>query len=317
MPRVYHITCLLFGVLCPILFMACENAGKTESGTKAKSEVPSKPRGTKVNLDDLPKTLSQYPYIHHRDNEGTKAQVGDEVAYHQIVMKNDTLLQSSYYFGAPRKIVLPSRDSVASPPPPSYDALLLMSPGDSMTLYQLLTDFEPSKLPPGVSTNDTFIYHIRLESITPAVEVEKRRQALLNRNTSVTDSLNDYRQRWINNKKIKGLQKMESGLQYLIHKQGKGEAIKDGQYLEAHYIGMLKDGKVFDSSFRKFQPFVFSVGRKNVIAGWDEAIPLLHVGGSMTLFVPSYMAYGVKGSPPDIPPNADLIFFIEVIGKRF
>ena len=196
---------------------------------------------------------------------------------------------------------------------PYYSCLLVTV----WTLYQLLADFDPAKLPPGVHPEDTFIYHIRLEDITPAEIVEKRKEALLARNEGVTDSLENYRQKWLSKKSFKGLQKMESGLEYIIHKQGDGEAIKDGQYLEAHYVGMLKEGKVFDSSFKKFQPFVFSIGRKNVITGWDEAIPLLNVGGSMTLLVPSYMAYGVKGSPPDIPPNADLIFYIEIVGKRF
>ena len=115
-----------------LLLASCAGSNESKSAAKETQGEQKSSKKVLVELNDLPKTASNYPYIHHRKNEGSKAVVGDEVAYHQIVMKNDTLLQSSFYFGAPRKIIMPPRDSVASPPPPSYDALLLMSPGDSM-----------------------------------------------------------------------------------------------------------------------------------------------------------------------------------------
>jgi len=98
---------------------------------------------------------------------------------------------------------------------------------------------------------------------------------------------------------------------------GKGaEAIK-GSEVTVHYTGWLNDngqkGKKFDSSLDGGRPFSFNLGSHMVIQGWDEGVAGMKVGGKRTLYIPSSMGYGARGYPPVIPPNADLIFDVELL----
>lgn len=83
-----------------------------------------------------------------------------------------------------------------------------------------------------------------------------------------------------------------------------------------HYEGRLLDGTVFDSSYKRGSPFTFRLGLGSVIAGWDEAFLSMTKGEKRTLIVPHWLAYGEKGRPPKIPPNATLIFEVELIDWR-
>ena len=106
----------------------------------------------------------------------------------------------------------------------------------------------------------------------------------------------------------------ESGLKYIILKEGTGPTPKAGQTIVAHYTGKLTDGKKFDSSVDKGQPFRFPLGARRVIAGWDEAFATMKVGEQRQLIIPPELGYGARGYPPVIPPNATLIFDVELLG---
>jgi peptidyl-prolyl cis-trans isomerase A (cyclophilin A) len=110
--------------------------------------------------------------------------------------------------------------------------------------------------------------------------------------------------------------KTASGLYYVIDKPGNGALAKAGQTVTAHYTGTLWDGKKFDSSLDRGQPFSFVIGQHQVIPGWDEGFALLKVGTKGKLIIPSYLAYGDRGAGDVIPPNADLIFDVEMIGVK-
>jgi FKBP-type peptidyl-prolyl cis-trans isomerase len=106
----------------------------------------------------------------------------------------------------------------------------------------------------------------------------------------------------------------DSGLKYQDLKEGKGAAAKKGDTVEVHYTGWLaKDNKKFDSSVDRGKPFSFPLGAKRVIQGWDEGVAGMKVGGKRKLQIPSRMGYGARGSPPSIPPDADLEFDIELL----
>jgi len=110
-----------------------------------------------------------------------------------------------------------------------------------------------------------------------------------------------------------------SGLKYVDTVVGTGAAPQKGQKCLVHYTGWLDDGrgghgKKFDSSYDGGKPFKFSVGIGQVIRGWDEGVLSMKVGGKRTLYIPSYLGYGPRGAGGDIPPNADLIFEVELIG---
>ncbi len=112
--------------------------------------------------------------------------------------------------------------------------------------------------------------------------------------------------------------KLPSGLQYEDIKVGDGEVARSGFFVTVHYTGWLKSrdgstGKKFDSSHDSDQPFTFRIGSGQVIKGWEEGVQGMRVGGVRKLIVPSYLGYGSRGAPPRIPPNATLVFEVELL----
>jgi len=97
---------------------------------------------------------------------------------------------------------------------------------------------------------------------------------------------------------------------------GTGAEATPGRTVKVHYTGTLLDGHKFDSSRDRNEPFEFRLGAREVIPGWDEGVKGMRVGGQRQLTIPSAMAYGTRGAPPDIPPNAALKFDIELLGVK-
>ena len=110
-----------------------------------------------------------------------------------------------------------------------------------------------------------------------------------------------------------GMKETSSGLYYKIIKKGNNKTPKKGETVSVHYKGILLDGTVFDSSYDRDQPIEFSIGVGQVISGWDEGISLLSEGASAKFVIPSNLAYGTQGAGGVIPPDATLIFEVELI----
>jgi FKBP-type peptidyl-prolyl cis-trans isomerase len=110
-----------------------------------------------------------------------------------------------------------------------------------------------------------------------------------------------------------GFEKTESGLHYKHIQKGDGSKPEKGQTVAVHYKGMLADGKEFDSSYKRGNPIEFPVGTGQVIEGWDEGILLLNKGDKARFVIPSHLAYGEAGAGGVIPPNATLIFDVELM----
>ncbi len=105
-----------------------------------------------------------------------------------------------------------------------------------------------------------------------------------------------------------------SGLKYQELKVGSGQEARSGRLVEVHYTGWLEDGKKFDSSRDRGRPFSFSLGAGKVIKGWDEGVVGMRVGGKRKLIIPPQLGYGERGAGGVIPPNATLIFEVELTG---
>jgi FKBP-type peptidyl-prolyl cis-trans isomerase FkpA len=108
--------------------------------------------------------------------------------------------------------------------------------------------------------------------------------------------------------------KTDSGLQYWDIKVGTGAEAKSGDHVKVHYTGWFTSGKKFDSSVDAHQPYSFTVGAGNVIKGWDEGVAGMKVGGKRQLRIPPELAYGEKGYKDIIPPNATLVFDVQLLG---
>ena len=110
-----------------------------------------------------------------------------------------------------------------------------------------------------------------------------------------------------------GFEKTESGLRYQFIQRGEGKKAESGKTVAVHYEGSLENGKVFDSSYPRKKPIEFRLGQGQVIEGWDEGIALLRVGDKARFVIPSYLGYGSHGAGGAIPPNATLIFDVELM----
>lgn len=113
-----------------------------------------------------------------------------------------------------------------------------------------------------------------------------------------------------------GFEKTESGLRYKMIQTGSGKQAEKGKTVSVHYQGSLESGEVFDSSYKRKQPIDFQLGKGQVIEGWDEGIALLKVGDKARFVIPSHLGYGSRGAGGVIPPDATLIFDVELMDVK-
>jgi len=282
------------------------------SCTKKSAKIISTSAKEKVEVEMKPitgKTPSGYTYIHHVHNNSSKAKIGDKIKYHNVVKKNQQVLISTYNSNAPHEIIIPGQEKMKPPIHPVWEGVQLMAIGDSMSIIQPVNEMVP--IPDGLNANDTLFYEITVLSIISKEEVDKELVAIKAQEAAVESATITLIETYKNGT-AKNIQTTDSGLKYIIHHQGEGTKVAEGENASVHYSGHLMDGSKFDNSFGRGEPINFPLGVGRVIPGWDEGIALLNKGGSATFFIPYQLAYGENGSPPHIPPKAELIFYVEL-----
>lgn len=197
------------------------------------------------------------------------------------------------------------------------EGLLTMKAGDSIVFRMLMdTLAERSKQPKPewAKPGDYATWEVKMISVKTKEQVEQEQKEKESVQINADDKLI---QEYLKSKNITNAKKTESGLYYVLHTAGEGVSPQPGQQATVNYTGMDLMGEKFDSNvdpaFNHVEPFSFAVGKRQVIKGWDEAALLLKKGAKGTFYLPSHLAYGSRGSGAKIPPNAILIFDIELM----
>lgn len=268
-------------------------------------------------------TPSGYKYIIQKSTGGTKAKPGDYVYFHAQARNGDSVVYSSRAVGQEPFLQIPKTDQIEAgrTPSPVEEVLKEMAVGDSITVIVSL-DTLPQK-PPGFENAKELYYDVVMINIKSEdqfmkdSEVERQKMDAeriqsMGREKEVADKVAQVVKNYNSGALASQLKSTASGLKYLVLEEGTGKQAQNERLVDVHYYGVLKDGTMFDNSFGRGMPFSFALGKNMVIKGWDEGIALLKEGGKAVLFIPSALGYGEAGSPPVIPANAELIFYVEL-----
>jgi FKBP-type peptidyl-prolyl cis-trans isomerase FkpA len=261
-------------------------------------------------------------YEFHVNNEGETATDSSVVSLH-LVIKNG---KDSTITNTPIEGQLVANMTGSTPYKGSWEhGLKLMSEGDSATFYVPVDSLvaDSSQLPPFIQPGSTVSFSVKMQKIqTMEVAMKEYEEKVAQAQKDAADA----EQRYIpiddslitayaakNNLNV---QQTASGLKYVVTKKGSGKKPSTGDTVSVHYTGKLLDGTVFDSSVERGQPIEFPIGQGNVIPGWDEGIALLNEGSKATFLIPSRLAYRSAGAGGVIPPNAVLLFDVELVDVK-
>ena len=264
-----------------------------------------------------------------QNEKGDKPKIGDVVAV-RLIYKSE---KDSILFDT-KKIAKDGSGIIEFPvQKPSFkgcfeEALMMMSVGDSANFkisadsIYLKTFKRPNmeaKLPSYIKPGTMLTFETKLEKIKNKDEVMQEQQKLMEERKVMLEKMKNEEpstiSKYVADNKITA-KPMASGLYYIEKLKGKGKRVMAGDTVQVNYRGMFLDGKVFDSSERSTRPVEFHIGVGMFIKGWDEAIPMMNVGGKAQLIIPSAIGYGEMGSQGVIPPYAPLLFEVEVVGVK-
>ncbi len=264
-------------------------------------------------------TESGFPYIHYQRHAGPRPQPGDVVEFHAYQFLGDSVVFSTRERGRPASVLIPTVEVKTTNPSPIVEAIRLMAVGDSMSVFHPL-DSSPRK-PPGYEDVSEVRYDVVVTAIKSQKQVAEEQkeeaeeaQAAKSREAEVAQLVAHYLEEYKKGLLDDQLVALDSGLLMLVLEAGKGPQVQMRRPVKVHYYGVFEaDGKMFDNSFRRGRPFQFQPGVGMVIKGWDMAVPHLRQGGKAILFIPAHLGYGKAGSPPTIPPDANLVFYVELV----
>ncbi|HMS28569.1 MAG TPA: FKBP-type peptidyl-prolyl cis-trans isomerase [Saprospiraceae bacterium] len=274
------------------------------------------------------KSLNGLDFIIHTQGKGQAIKDKDFVSVQMYNYIGDSLVSKP---SSPEELsiiqVVPLVKSTSAVNP-VMELIHQMKVGDSASIYKELLPLEQRVY--NAAPGDRFKYTVVIKAIKTqeevlAEEIKKNQMAPSEENEKYLNPANrqaasevwlqmqplleDYNQKKLGNK----LKSTSSGLKYVILENGSGAPGKSGNVATVSYYGAFLKGSRFDDSYSFGRPIEVTLGAKTVIPGWEEALTLFPKGTKACLFVPPHLAYGEKGNPPIIPPNEELMFFMEVV----
>ncbi len=257
------------------------------------------------------KTESGLKYQYLKENpQGQATKIGNYVEIKMAYANSsDSILFNTKELGGSIKMQIHKPAYKAS-----YNEALLMLKTGERALFKIRADSfyvktRKEKIPLFIKKDEYLTFDIELLKILNKKEVIKEQKALDEQRKKDEENLLNY---YLKENNIK-IEPFISGLYYIETKSGNGKAAKPGDILTVHYTGKFLSGEIFDSSYKRNQPFRFKLGAGNVIAGWEEGFSKMREGGKATFIIPSYLAYGKKGYGKIIPPYSTLIFEVELL----
>lgn len=256
-----------------------------------------------------------YKYIVYTDSDGEQPQPGDYAYFHAQIRKGDSVVyRTRQQSPEPPFFQVPQEGAEARQPSPYEDVLRTMRMGDSATIFVPLDSLP--QVPQGFEGVDEIAYDVVMVDIKSNEEFQSLQQQLREeaqaRAADVKGKVDQIVAQYAAGELDDQITTTDSGLKYIILEQGSGPAAEPGKLVSVNYYGVLTDGQRFDDSYSRGQAFPFPLGQGRVIPGWDEGIDLLNAGAEAALFIPAELGYGQAGSPPAIPPNSELIFYVEL-----
>ncbi|MCS6929297.1 MAG: FKBP-type peptidyl-prolyl cis-trans isomerase [Saprospiraceae bacterium] len=256
------------------------------------------------------KTEHGYRFINHTNKTGIKPQPADYVLIQHYVWVGDSLMSSTARnFGGPREYQMYTKDNLPVRVPPIYDALLLMSEGDSGTVYEEIDTFIQRFVPPSLKDAKEVRHEIVLLDVITKAEKDKQRAELEARFHTVQNKTREALAKFKAGT-LANLITTASGLKLYIEEKGNGSPINTGEQVKVHYYGCLMDGTMFDNSYQRGEAYIYPANVGQMIPGFDEGVMHLNRGGKAIFFIPSKLGYGAQQAGP-IPPNSDLVFYVE------
>jgi len=270
---------------------------------------------------DTGKTAGSFDLEFYTNESGAKPQSG-QYAYFQMDILDDKkeLLQSYRSNARMPHLKIPESNSPVLKQNPIPDALRQMAINDSVAII-IPKDSIPD-LAEGYEGITHLEYVLVLKEILNEADYKNRLAvereaeiAQMSANKAKLPQIEELAKQTIKDVKAGKIKPTytESGLGYIIHEKGEGDLPTKDRMITAQYYGaLMADSKPFDNSFKRGQPFNFRVGRGSVIRGWDEGFLYLPVGSKASFIIPSELGYGSAGSPPSIPADSDLYFYVEL-----
>lgn len=267
-------------------------------------------------------TPSGFPYTHAKVGTVT-SNPGDFVSFTLKIEGSDARVLQDIQEGPNMPVMqLPTAENPLQQSNPILEALENAAIGDTVVLTMPIDSLPQIKSNPQFATLEYLKYTAVLVDVKDetarkaadeaerlereaAMEISKKRIPEIE--SMIARTLSDYKRG-----KIK-TEQLDNGLKYIIHEQGEGAQAVNDNMVSVDYYGVTMEGKMFDNSFMRGAPYTFPLGKGQVIKGWDFGIPLLKEGGKATLFIPYDLAYGEAGSPPNIGPKAELVFYVELV----